>query len=251
VTVALLAAAVMIAWSLGPLSGGVFRDHADVLAVAFGSPIVLAFPLIFLLPAIGLVAAPITNRFVTQLWPRRSMRVTLAQWAARVAGLALVTTSMSFGIVTVFVMVFSAQMFPEAINSAAYDMTPSQALADLLNRFNFGPFGALGYVAFAIMFILFVSLQSAIYALLALGCAVRWGRPVLAVFVPIALYMGVTVILAILGQPSFAPLYTVAPFGLVRTGEWQPLSGLAVIVAITAAIWAPILSDPRRAEALA
>lgn len=248
--VVLFATAVMIVWVLAPLSSGVFRDVADVLGTAYGSPIALAFPLVLLVPVVGLISAPITNRFVSQLWSRRPMRRTLALWAARVVGVVVVTAGMAYGLVALFVMLVVPRMFPESIDSTGYGMTASQARADLLERFNFGVFGAGGYAMFAVLFVVFIALQAGVYALLTLGCAVRWGRPVLAVFVPIAVFMGLTVLCGFLGQPAFAPLYTVAPFGLNRTGEWQPLAGLAVIIIGTGAIWMSILSDPRRADAL-
>lgn len=250
VLVSVFAASVMIAWALFSLTGSVVRDIADAFTQALGSPIALVFPLLYLVPAFALIAGRLSNRFVSQLWTRTSMRRALLTWASQVAGVVALAVALSVGCVIVFVYAVVPHIFPDLFDPVGYGLTENSAAADLLDRFNFGPLGATGYVGFALLFGAFWVIQAVIYALLALGCALVWGRPVIALFIPFAVYTLGTLVGSLVGGPAFSPLFIVVPFGLVRTGEWQPILTLCLIAAFVAALWAWVLRDPRRSVAL-
>lgn len=249
-SVSVFAAGVMIAWAMYSLRGSVVRDLADAFGEALGSPVSLVFPLLYLVPAFPLIAGPLSNRFVSQLWTRVSMRRALLAWASRVAGVVALAVAVSVGCVIVFVYTIIPSLLPDLFDPEGYGLTESSAGLDLLDRFNFGPFGVTGYVGFALLFGAFWVFQSVLYALLALGCALVWARPVFALFTPFAVYTLGTLAASLAGSPAFSPLFVVLPFGLVRTGEWQPLLTLCIIAAFVAVLWAWVFRDPRRSVAL-
>lgn len=233
-------------WGIQDISGGSFRTEIGFFTASLGSPLMLVFPLVpVCLGALGTCAA-LSHRFAAQLWPRMDM----SRWlrAQLVHGIVVSGTAIFLLILTVYVLTVFLwpQFWGSHIEPDRFGINPQDALQEEQHSFAFSQLLAGGRWVMGVGFSLIVAVQAALYTALAQAIALITAKPLWGLAFPLALYCGETIVMALLGAPSFALMYLWNPSGLLQPPLWHEILVLGLLTLGTLGAW--VLVFRRRHE---
>lgn len=230
------AAVLMFGWGINSAQSGILPDRIGLFARLMNSPLVLILPVAAVVFGALPTVAATANRYFSLLWNRTDPGRAIGRMLLRTAW----ATFAAFFALAMLAYAFATLLWPvlqpELINPAAYGLEAGTIREVRAGQFNFGPAMLTSDWPLGLLLTTLFAVQSAAYATLAQAVLLLSNRSFLALSTPLIVHIGQSTLVALAGTPGYALMYVSAPFGVIRTGEFQPLITLALLVAAAAVL---------------
>ncbi|ROQ54856.1 hypothetical protein EDF36_3326 [Rathayibacter sp. PhB152] len=223
----------------------VFRDDGDVLSSLLGSPMTVVFPLLVTLVGSLPLARDVARRGVVNERQRLSY-ATLISSKFVAAGLLSSVVFFLYGLAaTLIASVAWPLLGHPGVDASVYsNVTPFE------QRTTFADLSGGSVLVFGLLMSLWFAFAAAVYSVLTSASLVLVPNRAVALLLPFALYLGMTVVLSVLHRPALTPMFSVFPAGLQQS-PWPIAASPTILTALgAAALWVFILRRPSESRHL-
>jgi hypothetical protein len=223
----------------------VFRDDGDVLITLFGSPAALVFPLVVAVAGSMRLSDDVAHRAVVNERSRQSYSaVVSAKFIA--AGLLSSAVFLLYGfLATLIVCVVWPLLGHPGVEPSVYiDAVPFQ------QRETFADLSGGNVLVFGLLMSLWFAFAAAVYSVLTSASLVLVPNRAVALLLPFAFYLGLTVVLSVLHEPALTPMFSVFPAGLEQSPWLIAASPTLLTALLAAALWVFVVRRPSESRHL-
>jgi hypothetical protein len=223
----------------------VFRDDGDVLSSLLGSPIGIVFPLLVTLVGSLPFTRDVANRGVVNERPRQSYS-TLVSSKFIAAGLLSSVVFFLYGLaLTLIASVAWPLLGHPGVKPSVYsNVTPFQ------QRETFADLSGGNVLVFGLLMSLWFAFAAAVYSVLTSASLVLVPNRAVALLLPFAFYLGLTVVLSVLHEPALTPMFSVFPAGLEQSPWLIAASPTLLTALLAAALWVFVVRRPSESRHL-
>lgn len=223
----------------------IFRDEGDILVSLLGSPLVLVFPLLVALVGSRSLAADVARRaFVSE----RCRRSFTALVSAKIISAALCSATVFFLLGLVATLI-AAVVWP-LMGDPGIDPTVYHPVVPLEERFTFADLSGGSVLVFGLLMAFWSAFAAAVYSVLTSASLILVPNRAIALLLPFGAYLGMSVLLSILGRPAVTPMFSVNPSGLQQSSWLVAASPTLVTAVVAAALWFYIVRRPSESRHL-
>lgn len=215
----------------------VYRSSAQVFEEFMNGPIRLLFPIVVTLAAGSQVARQLSSRWVASTRTRMDIRRRVASDFVTAAAGIFVVFSMVGLLNALAAFVIVPATMPEAIDPGSYGLHSHAAvLADAAAHAPFAGLLATSTPLFVAVSSIWLGLNGAVFAALTLVAVYLVPKPLVALLVPLAVYLFESVIFQIFGLPGASFLLSaVFPSGLQTYDVIEAIAPTAILGLLCAA----------------
>ena len=242
------AASVMIAVIIEAIvsnTHSVFRDDGDVLISLLGSPAALVFPLVVAVAGSMPLSVDVAHRAVVNERSRQSYSVVVsAKFIA--AGLLSSAVFLLYGLVATFIasVVWPLLGHPGVKPSVYINATPFG------QRTTFTDLSDGNVLGYGLLMSFWFAFAAVVYSVLTSASLILVPNRAIALLLPFAVYLGMTIVLSVLHRPALTPMFSAFPSGLQQSPWLVAASPTLVAAAVAAALWLFIVRRPSESRHL-
>lgn len=228
----------------------VLRDELDLFAAMITNPVVLVFPVIItILTARGL-ASELKSRYLAYTRTRMDVRERLVVklLAASAVAFGLLFTYCLLAFVAAFYLLPAMEL--TAFDPVLYGLSAETVVEDSYGRATYTSFLVLGPITYGVLYSAWVGLSAAVFAALGLAALLLVRNRILAFAVPWLVYIGQTIVFALLDLPNLGLLYSIFPFGLTPVSTLAGVAPVVILALLVACAWTTIISRYKSVDVL-
>lgn len=223
----------------------VFRDDGDVLITLLGSPAAFLFPLVVALAGSMSLSEDVAHRAVANERSRQSYSAVVS---AKFIAAALLSSAvfLLYGfLATVIVsVVWPLQGHPGVKPSVYIDATPFE------QRTTFTDLSGGSVLVFGLLMSFWFAFAAVVYSVLTSASLILVPNRAIALLLPFAVYLGMTIVLSVLHEPALTPMFSVFPSGLQQSPWLVAASPTLLTAVVAAALWLFIVRRPSESRHL-
>lgn len=244
ITLSTLVIAVPILFGTLQIQGFLLPSHLSVFSRYMASPLQLVIPLIATgLGCVGLYRR-IGNRHLANMRNRTSVRALLIRQLLESFSVPFIVFAGSALVIFVLAFAIWPLLGDPFISPSTYSFTTASARAAEPLEVSYSQLVRFGEPVYGVAYAIWFGLGAGTYSVLSAACLLVFSNRVVALLIPIGLYLVETIVGALLGSPYFGLMYSLVPFGLDQVPILFAAAPTLLLIVMVAYIWSRILRHP-------